>query len=523
MRNEKTARAVFWITLCMVLLVFLTRWAALGHNRELHPDEHVIYLAADSLKDRILGRAPSFEEVKQYPEGSIVLQTPFHLAAALAGDNAPDPQVVGRMASVVFFTLGAVLWMAILRRHFDGRPATLILGALIMVFSLIHIEQSRYSTGDAVSFFLLAWILLLCGSVAAGKPGAPARRLFAAAFLVGVLGAVKYPLLFFAVLPASLAARRFGKQWLRNPRLWFMVLLTAAGFLLCSPKLLADPVNYLYHLLAKESHDYIRFGNLCEAGGPVNHLLSLLVYLFLYAGLPLAPIFLVPTLRREANSEERADEAYFFRRVLPWTLAIFFFYNLFAKTLFMRTYYPFFCLCDLYVAAGAGIWFHRGGKRRRAVVLLAALLVLRGSWNVLALTENDGASRLTTLIAESAGESWQRTVLLKPGYFLSLDRSSLAAPEEVDLLETEPWELDSGEMAVTSTQAHSRCNRYFLPSPNADARTLIRRWEGFRELNGAYFRGSVYPEYYYWLFGYWVKGTTGTDYEFPTNAVYYRP
>ena len=524
MPQKKTKRlTALFIVLGMVLLILLTRAAALEHNRALHPDEHVIYLAADSLKDRVLGRAPSFEEVKEYPEGSIVLQTPFHLAASLAGDAAPDPQIIGRWASVIFFTLGAVLWMAVLRRHFDNHPAALISGALIMVFSLIHIEQSRYGTGDAVSFFLLSWILLLCGAAADDGPDASPRRLFAAAFLAGVLGAVKYPLLFFTVLPAAVAARRFGKGWLRNPRTWGMVLLTAAGFLLCSPKLVADPVNYLYHLLAKESHDYLRYGNLCEVGGPVNHLLSLTVYLLLYSGLPLAPVFLVSALRRSAGPEEKDGETFLFRRVLPWALGVFFVYNLFAKSLFMRTYYPFFCLADLYAAAGAGQWFRRGGGRRRAAVLLAALLVIRGGWNVLAMTESDGIRRLETLVERASGENWRRTVLLKPGHFLPLDRTALAAPEETDLLETEPWSLDSGEMVITSTQAHSRCSRYILPSPNADARTLIRRWEDFQRLNDPWRVGSVYPEYYYWLFGYWVKGTTGTDYEFPTNTVYFRP
>lgn len=44
----------------------------------------------------------------------------------------------------------------------------------------------------------------------------------------------------------------------------------------------------------------------------------------------------------------------------------------------------------------------------------------------------------------------------------------------------------------------------------------------FKNVNKGYYVGSAYPDYYYYLFGYWIKGTTGTDYEFPSCAVYYR-
>ena len=510
------------IAVVMVLLILLTRGMTLTHNRELHPDEHVFHLAADSLSDRLLGRSPTFQEVKSYPEGAIVLQVPFHMLASLAGEKAPDSQMVGRIASVIYFTLGALLLLRLFRRYFDSRPVSGGILALLLTFSLLHIEQSRYGTGDAVSFFLLAWILLLCGgSLRAGRESSFAP-LFLAAFLTGVLCAVKYPLLFFFCLPAAAAARKRGKGWLWNWRTLVMVLLAAGGFLLCSPKLVQDPFPYLYHLIARETHDYIRYGNLCEVGGVFNHLLSLGVYFLLYSGLPLAPLFLLPAGKRE-RGDETEDEVFFFRRVLPWALGVFFVYNLFARSLFMRTYYPFFALADLYVAAGAGEWFRRSRGRRSCVVILALLLVIRGGWNIAAMTERQGARRLDALVASAADEGWRRTTLLEPGYFLPLDAAALKAPAEADLLYDEARELEFGELVITATQAHCRCAHYILPIRHPTAELLIRRWDDFRALNGAYYRGSVYPEYYYWLFGFWVKGTTGTDYEFPTNSVYYRP
>ena len=505
----------------MILLLLLTRGLTLCHNRELHPDEHVFYLAADSLADRLLGQSASFDEVKPYPEGAIVLQTPFHLLASLAGDAAPDSQVVGRIAAVVYFTLGAVLLLSVFRRYFDPRPASGCFLSLLMVFSLFHIEQSRYGTGDAISFFLLAWILLLCGeSLRPGKDGF-FRPLCLAAFLTGVLCAVKYPLIYFFLLPAAALARKTGKGWFWSRRMLLMVLLSVAGFLLFSPKLIRDPVNYLYHLIARETHDYIRYGNISEVGGVFNHLASLAVFFLVYSGLPLAPLFLVPALKK-GPTDPGDDEAFLFRRFLPWTLGIFFVYNLFARSLFMRTYYPFFVLADLYVAAGAGEWFCHGHGRRRVVVILAALLVIRGGWNIAAMTGDRGADRLDRRIESAAGETWRRTTLLEPGFFLSFDPAGLRSPVSEDLLHEEARELEPGEMVVTATQAHGRCAHYLLPCSHPEANTLIRRWDDFRSLNREYYRGSVYPEYYYWLFGFWIKGTTGTDYEFPTNAVYFR-
>lgn len=32
-----------------------------------------------------------------------------------------------------------------------------------------------------------------------------------------------------------------------------------------------------------------------------------------------------------------------------------------------------------------------------------------------------------------------------------------------------------------------------------------------------------YPDWYYPLFGYWLKGSAGAEYEFPANALYYHP
>lgn len=47
-------------------------------------------------------------------------------------------------------------------------------------------------------------------------------------------------------------------------------------------------------------------------------------------------------------------------------------------------------------------------------------------------------------------------------------------------------------------------------------------WRSFAAVNEEYCVGRLYPQYYYYLFGYWLSGTTGTAFEFPTCTVYYR-
>jgi len=52
-----------------------------------------------------------------------------------------------------------VIGCLILRRFLHCGSKTLLLYALIMIFSLLHIEQSRYGTGESISFFLLMLLL----------------------------------------------------------------------------------------------------------------------------------------------------------------------------------------------------------------------------------------------------------------------------------------------------------------------------------------------------------------------------
>ena len=168
------------------------------------------------------------------------------------------------------------------------------------------------------------------------------------------------------------------------------------------------------------------------------------------------------------------------------------------------------------------------GKRKKAIVcVLTGILVLRGVYYIGALTERGGAGRMTEILENTVGDGWNRTTLLGPGYFLGIDGKYGKDAQTPDIddaryQDADDLRLGQGELVICATQEHSRCNPYFFPVNNELANRQIYNWTRFKEINAAYYKGQLYPERYYYLFGYWLKGTTGTDYEFPSNRVYYR-
>ena len=108
-RSKRQAVAIILIT---VFLVALTRGLTISHNMELHSDEHVFFTAAQSLKGYLSGSSPVYEEVKEYPEGAIVFQLPFHILTAVINrlcSAGISPRLSGRIADVFYFTIGVAL------------------------------------------------------------------------------------------------------------------------------------------------------------------------------------------------------------------------------------------------------------------------------------------------------------------------------------------------------------------------------------------------------------------------------
>ena len=527
----KTKRQAAAIILITVFLVALTRSLTISHNMELHSDEHVFFTAAQSLKGYLSGSSPVYEEVKEYPEGAIVFQLPFHILTAVINrlfSAGISPRLSGRIADVFYFTVGVALGGVIIYRFFSKKPVYTALYGLIAVFSLLHIEQSRYGTGDAISLFLLMSVVLLTASgIAAEKRQGVYSAL--AVFAAGAAGAVKYPLIIFAAVPAF-AAVRLTRGAPRMKKLAAAAAFLAVlwlGFAVFSPKAALDPM-YILRASTRELGDYL------ASGFPLglklwSNFMSIFTYSMLYSGFPLMPLWLFIALRAAFREKTNGDGVrVLFCRVMPLMLIVFFSYNLFATFFAMRSFYPFFFLGDLYVAAAAGCWLRRGGARRAAVLILSAFMVLRGAWLVGAMSARNDGARMTALIESAVDGAWDRTTVLS-GYIIFPEglenetETTVVNITDARFCDEDAMRLAPGELFIAGARdfAIGGFQYNFLPkkySVFADSTA----WRSFAAVNEEYCVGRLYPQYYYYLFGYWLSGTTGTVLEFPTCTVYYR-
>lgn len=289
MCNTKSHKRYFiWITLATVTLIILTRIITLTYNRQLHPDEHVFYLTVSNLVTSILEPGTPFLENKEYPEGTYLFQLPFQLAGQILRNLAnieglKGIQHIGRLASVFYFIIAVLLGFRLLWRYLGKRTVSLWIYGLTMTFSLFFMEQSRYGTGDIISLMLL--MLLINLTAQALEPGSKKVWWAAAFFVSGILGAVKYPQLVFALIP--LAAFLFQPGLHKGRRLALFLLIIVAGFFLFSPKAMLDP-GYILRVIQRESNAYTSAAY--KTGGPANHLLNLCLYLLLYSDFPLLPL-----------------------------------------------------------------------------------------------------------------------------------------------------------------------------------------------------------------------------------------
>lgn len=536
MKKKAENRSVaIGIVLMMILLIAVSRGITLTHNMELHPDENVFVRAAVSLKDKVMGLEDVYVEAKEYPEGAYIFQLPFHIVAQIIkqiGGRPISGFVTGRIASATYFSVASVLGFFLLYRYIDRRYVSLLVYAATMVFSLFHIEQSRYGTGDAITIFLLSMEILCCAAASDGKKRIP--LLLTAALFSGFLASVKYPLLFFLCIPITVLWKLYSKKTVMK-RIGLTAVLgvvALAGFLFCSPKVVRDPL-YIARVILTESRAYLRGGNLFTLGGWYNHVASVVAYSLCYSGFPLAlGLMCFGIIFRWKKSVTQTDVDFLFNLVIPLALLVFFIYNISIISLFMRSFYPFLFLADIYASTAVGELYEKRGKKFRAVLcVLAVIMICRGCFFMLALSEHTGGERLNRLIMAAGDENWRETSLIatRPlsGPYLPFDSNLLRNASEVYIqderfLQPDTAELKPGEMVITGTEDFSRSNRYIIPFDSEMVHDLICNWETFQRVNKSYLIGRPYPKYYYYLFGYWIKGTTGTDYEFPTNYVYYR-
>ena len=527
---EKSRKQFIGIVLIMVFMIALTRGLTLSHNMELHPDEHVFYNAAQSLKGYLSGSSPVYEEVKEYPEGAIVLQLPFHILTAiinrLAGADI-SPRLSGRIAAVFYFTVGAVLGCVVFHRFFSKKPLPLAVYAAAVVFSLIHIEQSRYGTGDAISFALLMAVIFLTVSALTAEKHS-FLWLLSAFFICGILSAVKYPLIYFSVIPifGCVMLLRSTPRGKKAAVIAAAIVLVYLGFAVVSPKAAFHP-SYIIRASTRELGAYLGTGISRLTLLWINFM-CVTTYSMLYSGLPFMPVFFVLGARRAWKQSTAEPVELLFGRVVPVVIAVFFAYNLSAAFLAMRSFYPFFFLTDLYAAAYIGSLLESAGAKRFVAGALILIMSARGIWLIAALTDNSDSKRMADMINSAVDDNWNTTTVLSgfmvyPDGLYNFPNVHVINISDDRFSSSHKMCLHDGELFIAGARDHSISSFQFAFVPfDSISGADEYAWVEFAEVNAEYCVGRLYPEYYYYLFGYWLRGTTGTGAEFPTCTIYYR-
>jgi len=525
--------------LTLLLLTILSRAVGLTYNLSIHPDESEFYTASESLARHILDPDVPFVEEKEYPEGGYILQLPFQLMKEFLGSSHwfwNSAQCWNRISSLFYFVLAEFYGILILTNYMSKSKQAAILYGLTMCFSVFFIEHSRYGVGDMGSLWLLMAIVYHSAcALETRKIG----HLVWAFFCVGVMGAVKYPQLFFVIIPAGTYLRMNGGNQGRGKMtvgMMLLVLVVLLSFLMFSPKAVVDP-GYFLRVITREGDAYLVQGAGHQTAGVLDHIFSIAVYTLLYSDYPLS-FLLVAVFFIKSISDKSSDDGpgFLFRKLLPVTICLFLGYNIFVTTLAFRTLTPFFGMTALYACEAACNLSQHCSKRgyplgRIAILLMTCTMILRGGL-LLCLTghQGDEKDRFTSLIAEAVDDQWNQVTLLG-SYNVATEYTFadyLQCPQELLTKElqleyyaeeNDGLTLQPGELLITGAYDYWHVTPSLIPSEKDEVRDL---WETFKQVNQAYYVGQIYPDASYYLFGGWVRGGSLSQFMMPCNMVYYR-
>lgn len=510
--------------LVMLAAIGASRIPGLMHGGNLHTDEQVFLNAAENLSNFLLGRVQTYVTPKFYPEGGFTLHTPMQLLRMIFAPGG-NRVLWGRLTGLLYFLLGTSLGLLLLKKFFTKEKSAVFLYLLTMGFGLIHVEQSRYATGDTATFlFLMALLYFSFRGMETGK----LRWFLFASVAGGCLAAIKYPLTFFLLIPYLGFRKSFAagekRQIAKNTL--FAAGCYLAGFLLLSPKTLTDP-SYLFWTAAHETHNYMAGTNLTEVGGPLNHFVAVTCYTLLYSGIPLLAGAVVWQWGKDVKHfREKSGVALMRDVIVPAVSMGFFLYNLFVTAVFMRTYYPFFCILELYCAKLGAKWLQSGGRKRAVLMVLCGIMTLRGGALLTILGTDDGTATMQCFMENVNQESYTFITELKPGHMAFGDTDlpmRVVASDLKDERFRESLSLQEGELLISTCQEHGICTPYPLPITHRAVKEYISLWKKFKQENKDFFLGQLYPDWYYYLFGFDVKGATGMIFEFPANQFYLNP
>lgn len=539
-QGKKVCRDTVRISMIVLLVAItvFTRAVTLTYNMEIHPDEHVFFENTDSLLTSILHPDVEFEENKEYPEGAYLFHLPFLLTGRIFQRllGIPYlPRLWVRISSMSYFVLGILLGIRLLKCYFPNSEISAALYTLTMCFSLFFIEHSRYGVGDMISLFLLLLIITLTAESFSRKKTV---FLFAACAACGAMGAVKWPSLFFALIPVAAwgyqEKKTVGKRFYRM--LIALLITIVVTFLLFSPKAALD-WHYFIRASRREMLTYVIEGKAYEDGGLLNHIAQIVVYTLIYSDFPLSLFFVAAAflsslrnftlLLRKSEKNSQDMLAVLFYLVVPVSCILFFSYNLFIKMLVFRTYTPYFAIATLYAADYIAGWYKRGGVRRHFVIVLTLLMVFRGSYLIYVIHDDDRIlEQIDFQITEAVDENWKRTFLVER-YVLSVDMTQLKDPlvmyiDSMDDFEEGGIEIKPGDLVITGGYAHGLGGSYMFPVSGETAISRNDAWNAFKQANSLHWKGQIYPDYYYYLFGGWIRGGSLSTFTMPCNYIYYR-
>ena len=524
-KPEITKRFFIIITVCMLAGILLTRGYGIKHNFMGQPDEHVFYGSTEILMYDIL-YGDEYEPLKPYPEGTYVFRLPFHLLAQsvqLEEDYTYNVRLFGRISSVFYYSLGCVFGLWLVVSVLGGGKAGAVIYALTSVFSLFQIEISRYGTFDPLSHLVLMMAIFFITKYIRSLKIA---FMLAAAFCIGVAAAGKYSLAYFILLPLAVLVLQPGSVKYKLRQLCLIGIAVFAGFVLFSPSVIKNP-RFFIDTVFGGMEGYIVGGNPEGYSTIPESFFSALVYQLFYSDLPLCTVFVVICVLHLFRNGEATLERKFFSIVLPVVVGVFLFYNCLLTTFFLRTLFPYYCLCSCYAAAGLGRMCN-GRKMRLAAIILCMLMVLRSAYFVSVLGDTQAARRSAENLQQQFADEPVKEVLWLGRFFIApeLDEAFSAYEQQRvsldQLMNGDFPEIQPGQLVLTDSMEHGWA-KYCLFAPNKDEMiNLLSGWERFKEDNSEYYVGSLYPDYYYWLFGYWVHGSTATNYEFPNSYLYYK-
>ena len=522
-------RSFIRIALITVILILLTRVITLTYNRRLHPDEHVFYASVHSLSESILDPDTPFTENKEYPEGTYFFQLPFQLAGQIFRNligigGTKGIQQIGRLSSVFYFIIAVLLGLRLLWRYLGKNSLSLWIYGLTMSFSLFFIEQSRYGTGDTITLMLVMLLITLTAHAMESDAG---NKWWAAAFFVsGILGAVKYPQLVFILIPLAAFLSRPGTR--KASRLVLFLVAVIAGFFLFSPKALQDP-GYILRVIDREGNAYGL--TYLDPLIPTRNLLYLGLYLLLYSDFPLLPVIVlfgfawhfIAAFPSRSVTADKTGITLLFEYIIPGVCLFFFVYNLFVAVQFFRTYTPFFGIMTLYTAAAAEKLFLKNKWGRIAVLFLAVCMILRSMVFVWVLSDDSKIQKkFASIVSSAVDENWSETWYTSLFSFRVPESDGVAVHDHhavEPLVEYNgSYTIQPGQLVVTGAQAFYLGYPQLIGKDSAKAAT----WSSFTEANRDYYAGRLYPDFYYYLFGGWIRGSTLSQYEFPCHYIYYR-